>query len=308
MSWLHYAKVLYLPETLDSRLAASSKGPLKSSEDATSIAATKLPAQQVLAKQDRASGSEVQPSRWRTPEYYFYMFIFLVMVPLMVNAIYQISKADSPHYSNFSHLLSDGWIFGRKVDNSDAQYANFRENIPYIAVVLVLHPLLRRLYEAVQTSSNASVDERSVTSAADARLERRISFDIGFAVIFTIALHGVSAIKVFLILYTNYQIATKLPRSYVIPATWVFNVGILFANELCHGYPLAGVAALLLPPQTSAAGQAGDGHNWGAWIDGYGGLIPRWEILFNFVVLRSISFNCDYVWSSKLEGSSALEV
>lgn len=120
------------------------------------------------------------------------------------------------------------------------------------------------------------------------------------------ALHGISAAKVFLILYVNFQLATGLPRQYVPAATWVFNIAILFANELCHGYPLADFAAMLLPPQTSAAGEKPG--NWGTWLDSYGGLIPRWEILFNVCVLRLISFNFDYYWSLDRRAISPVEV
>jgi len=50
------------------------------------------------------------------------------------------------------------------------------------------------------------------------------------------------------------------------------------------------------------------GRNWGQVLDSYGGLIPRWEILFNITVLRLISFNLDYYWSFNFGSSSPLEV
>lgn len=140
----------------------------------------------------------------------------------------------------------------------------------------------------------------------ESRKDTRIRFDLGFAIVFSLALHGISAAKVFLILYVNYLVATALPRPYIPAATWIFNIGILFANELCHGYPLAGVASMLLPPQTSAAGEPSP--NWGSWLDSYGGLIPRWEILFNICVLRLISFNFDYYWSLDRGAISPVEV
>lgn len=90
-------------------------------------------------------------------------------------------------------------------------------------------------------------------------------------------------------------------------ATWIFNIGILFANELCRGYPYARIAAMLLPPQTSQAGSSFD-SNWGTRLDNYGGLIPRWEVLFNITVLRLISFNFDYLWSLEHRAVSPIEV
>jgi len=86
-------------------------------------------------------------SRWKTPEYYFYYACFLTIPFFMFKSVYDISQPEHPGYSKFEGLLEDGWIPGRKVDNSDAQYSGFRDNVPYMAVVLILHPLLRRLYE-----------------------------------------------------------------------------------------------------------------------------------------------------------------
>ena len=138
-------------------------------------------------------------------------------------------------------------------------------------------------------------------------MNRRITYDLLFAAIFSIALHGVSALKVLLILWVNYQIATRLSKSYVGSATWAFNIAILFANELCHGYQFADVFSLILPTQTTLAGQQ-TGEGWGEWLDSHGGLIPRWEILFNITVLRLIAFNFDYLWSLDRRASSPIEV
>lgn len=189
-----------------------------------------------------------------------------------------------------------------------------------MALVLILHPILRRLYDSfwlsnayTQAPSSSSSDSSltqglSPTAAADARLDQRVSFDLGFAVIFIVALHGVSAAKVFLILYANYKLVTSLPRAYIPAATWSFNIGVLFANELCHGYPFASIAGLLLPSQTTASGKVDLQANWGTWIDSYGGLVSRWEILFNITALRLISFDLDYYWSLGSGGSSPVEV
>jgi len=108
-------------------------------------------------------------------------------------------------------------------------------------------------------------------------------------------------------LWLNYQIATALPKQYVAVATWTFNIGLLFANELSGGFRIANIVALLLPPQTSAAGSV-PGPGVGEWIDSYGGLVPRWEVLFNITVLRLIAFNMDYLWSLDRRASSPIEV
>lgn len=217
--------------------------------------------------------------------------------------------ASHPTYKNYEDLLEPGWILGRKVDNSDSQYSSFRDNIPYLAVLLVLHPLLRRIYNlfnplpqtAPTSGTTTYIANPSAQSAvANARLKQRINYDLSFAAIFLCALHGFSALKVFTILSANFLIATKLPRGYVVPLTWGFNITVLFANELCHGYPYTDIALVTLP------WTVWDPHsNWGTFFDEHSGLMPRWEILFNITVLRLISFNMDYYWSLNQDGTSS---
>lgn len=141
----------------------------------------------------------------------------------------------------------------------------------------------------------------TASAAADARLSQRVSFDLLFAAIFLAALHGFSAFKILAILYVNYSIAMKSPKAYIPAATWIFNVGTLFANEFSKGYSYGRLIDTVSLSSKSAS-------NFGHTLDGYGGLIPRWEVLFNFTILRLISFNLDYYWSLNSRASSPLEV
>lgn len=186
-----------------------------------------------------------------------------------------------------------------------------------MGLLVIVHPLLRRAYDllfpareanppASQSGKSKRDDAFQSAPAADARLERRISFDYYFALVFLTALHGVSALKVLSILTINYNIATKLPRDRVPLVTWVFVIGILFANELLRGYQFADIAALFSWGSTS--GEDALIVSWGKWLDGFGGLIPRWEILFKITVLRLISFNLDYYWSLDYPTGSSIEV
>lgn len=177
---------------------------------------------------------------------------------------------------------------------SDAQYHAFRQNLPYMAALLVLHPLLRRVWGAVRRPGPGA-------ASGPARLELRASFDAAFAGLFLLVLHGVSAAKVLAILAANYHVATRLPRRHVPVATWLFNVSTLFANELCEGYRLEALAQRLAPAASAPV-------RWAAWVDGFGGLVPRWEVLFNITILRLISFNMDYYWSLDRCGANSAEV
>lgn len=183
-----------------------------------------------------------------------------------------------------------------------------------MAIVLILHPLLRKMYNKVFSievlrpaqaqktgEANGSIYSRSTLDAVDAESEQRLTFDFYFALLFIFALHGVSALKIVGILYTNFCIATKLPKERVPVATWVFNIAILFANELCHGYTFKSMAETFLfhSPQAISTGEQ---------IDRFGGIIPRWEILYKITILRQISFNFDYLWSLDQRTSSPIEV
>ena len=147
-----------------------------------------------------------------------------------------------------------------------------------------------------------------MVGAGEVQLEQRMRFDFWFGLVFITALHGVSALKVLSILYINYRIGKDVPHSYVPAATWTFNLFILFANELCGGYPLERIVTLFAP----GSGQYGESTSmlvqWAQHVDNLGGLMPRWEVLFKVTVLRLISFNMDNYWSVDYPAASPIEV
>ncbi|KAL2870767.1 putative glycerol:H+ symporter (Gup1) [Aspergillus lucknowensis] len=295
LSFLSWLRRLYSLDTLDTRFTVPATTPVKVAAEDTRSGSAK-------DARSNAVANSASPSKWGTLEFFVYYIVFLVAVPLMFKTVADVSQESHPTFSTYSHLLSPGWIPGRKVDNSDAQYSSFRDNIPYLLVLLVAHPLLRRVHEHYARSNNAT----SAAAAGDNRLARRIQFDFYFALVFITALHGISAIKVLAILYLNYKIAKALPWKYVPAVTWVFNIGTLFANELCGGYPLARIIGLWMPA-ADVAGQESTLVQWAQVVDSFGGLMPRWEILFNITTLRLISFNMDYYWSLDYPAASPIE-
>ncbi|TEA22455.1 Glycerol uptake protein 1 [Colletotrichum sidae] len=295
---LSFLRSIYDLDNLDTRFTNSSSVPYK-----TVVEARIDPAQS--KESSKKAQIRSQPSKWNTPEYWFYSVFIAGVIPYMMWVAYNVSRPTDYRYAHYEHLLADGWIPGRKIDVSDAQYHTFRQNLPYMAALLTFHPLLRKLWNAVFP---APTDKRSVTEQGDARLEQRASFDYRFALVFLVALHGFSALKVLAILRINYQLATSLPRKYIPAATWIFNVSMLFANELCQGYRFAAIARYITPPvHTSVIDEDPFLVEWGVWLDRHGGLMGRWEILFNITVLRLISFNLDYYFSLDRRGDSALE-
>ncbi|MCJ1461572.1 glycerol transporter [Pseudocyphellaria aurata] len=304
MSALNLVGRLYAVDTLDTRFITS-----------------KTPSSNAKPHRIEKGVSEPTKSRWMTLEFYVYYLVILVAIPLMFKAAYDVSNPSHSNYSQFEHLLSPGWIAGRKVDNSDEQYSTFRNHVPYMFLLLIFHPLLRGVFELLHPIANDPLgafsknhSEKDMSAGtqyveADARLNRRVTYDVYFAALFLVALHGFSAFKILLILYVNYTLVTRLPIAYVPTMTWIFNIGILFANELSNGYPLGKLADILRPLSTldGVTSEKAHSENWGSVLDNYGGLIPRWEIQFNITVLRLISFNLDYYWSSSRAGGSPLE-
>lgn len=208
------------------------------------------------AKKREAVVAKAGPSRWLSPEFFAYYVIHLVALPVMFKGAYDASNPPNPNYELIKKDLSPGWMFGRQVDNTDHQYSGFRDNLPYLAIVIVAQQALKKLFQQV---------------SSDSRL-----FDVGFAFLFLLVAHGVSTFKILAIIAANFAIGQRLrdPRMGTI-ATWVFGIAILFANEKAEGYPFA----KFCPPL--------------AFLDSYAGLMPRWDVTFNFSMLRMVSFNVD---------------
>ncbi|KAL2130272.1 hypothetical protein VTI74DRAFT_6689 [Chaetomium olivicolor] len=283
---LSFFASVYDLDTLDTRFTTPSSVPYRASLE--------------KRQEDKVADKGAEPPKWNTPEFYLYYLVFLVVVPYMFWIAYDVSRPTDPRYHKFERLLQDGWIPGRKIDVSDAQYHTFRVNLPYMALLLLFHPLLRRLWNALYPIPQEAQGTRANTpEAAEARLRQRTSFDYAFALLYLVILHGFSALKILVILAVNYQLATRLPRSKIPVATWLFNICTLFANELCDGYKFRDIALLMTENPTLI--------NAGRWLDSHGGLMGRWEILFNITVLRLVSFNLDYYWSLDRRASSPLE-
>ncbi|KAG0367384.1 glycerol transporter [Gamsiella multidivaricata] len=108
----------------------------------------------------------------------------------------------------------------------------------------------------------------------------RTYFFLSFSLIYLYFMYGNSIIKIGAIVTTNYVIA-KIGRGarWMPVATWGFNLAVLFLNEGYGGYNFA------------------DLHDSLAWLDENKGMNRRWDVNFNFTMLRLVSFNLDYFWS-----------
>ena len=98
MSLLQYAQRLYSLDTLDPRFTSSSKAPPKASSNSqldpakTSTKEAETDARLQSSGKSAALQDVASPPLWRTPEFYIYYVVFLICVPLMFKAVYDVSK------------------------------------------------------------------------------------------------------------------------------------------------------------------------------------------------------------------------
>lgn len=198
---------------------------------------------------------------WRTPEFFFYYLMFIIVVPWMIFTAMSASNEYNPNYERFEGLLTEGWLFDREVDNSDPQYRFFRDNLLLLAFVAGAHITIKRLvlhYTQIP----------------------KLKFDFLFGIVYVIVFHGINSVRLLghiLIMYCISHILRK-KQNIAIVSLWVYGIGSLFINHNFRKYPFANILSILSPLD-----------------NGYKGIIERWDVFYNFTLLRILSYNFDYV-------------
>lgn len=136
------------------------------------------------------------------------------------------------------------------------QYSTIRNNLPMLAALIVLHFGLQKFMRLINISW--------------------AQFNLVFSFVFLFVLYGINTFKILGLILINYYISKNTKGRTAIIVSWVYGVSLLFLNELFEGYPFRKV----FPPL--------------AFLDQYGGMMPRWDVNFNFSMIRMISFNMDY--------------
>ncbi|KAJ7266595.1 MBOAT, membrane-bound O-acyltransferase family-domain-containing protein [Mycena rebaudengoi] len=226
----------------------------------------------IPARSRLASQEPERPSRWRTVEFRIYaVFVFLIVLSMAWVPI-RLSFPTHPNYPLFRNRLSRGWIFGRPVDNSDAQYRGFRSNF----VPLILAAAAYLVAKHVRTRIHGPTAPRDNTYL--------IRFNLGASVAMLIALHGTSVLKILPILTAELS-HLKGPLF-----SWIFNGAVLVMNDRYGGYRFGRIIPSL------------------AYLDSFDGIYPRWHISFNITMLRLLSFSMDYYWAVKRSTYNADEI
>ncbi|RKP12464.1 MBOAT, membrane-bound O-acyltransferase family-domain-containing protein, partial [Piptocephalis cylindrospora] len=187
------------------------------------------------------------------------------------------SSDKQPNYALYAHHLSQGWIFGRMVDDSDPQYGGFRDNLPLLIPVVIGHSIISRILAYLLRDRPLEI-----------RQNARIYYAIISSLIFMVIAFGSGLLKMLMILGVNYAISAQFRGHRANPViSWIWTLGILLINEWYPWY-FADIASFLAP------------------LDAHTGLLGRWEVHFNFSMLRMISYNLDYFWAIR-QGYEALE-
>lgn len=214
---------------------------------------------------DMAESTEV--SRWRTPEMRLHLAVVAVALSAMLWTGIRMSLPSTPHFASYERFLSKGWL-GPWLDNSDAQFRGFRNNVPYLLAAMSVHLLTPRLLLLGRRSNNHPVGSAFAI------------YNLAFSLVFLTVLHGSSILKILIQVSLNYLIAKQFASSKWNPIlTWTLALASLWWNERGGAQPFGS----LLPPL--------------AFLDNFRGLLPRWFVTFNLTNLRMISYNLDYYWS-----------
>ncbi|KAL6494442.1 hypothetical protein OROGR_031242 [Orobanche gracilis] len=193
-------------------------------------------------------------SSWKQKELIFLVLYAVVFYAIVIRRSLQLSR---DHYPKL-YGLRPGWI-----DASDAQWRNFRGNLPILTMVFVIFTMIAHV---IKTSFSLKAKGTSVVW---------ILISLGYL----FYLHGACIMFIIIIASANFCLVKIFGRTkYFSLVLWIFNLTFLVCNRIYEGYEFASF-----------------GQRW-AYLDKFRGTF-RWHICFNFVVLRMISFGCDYHWT-----------
>eukprot|EP01105_Mastigella_eilhardi_P013655 TRINITY_DN3109_c0_g1_i2.p1 TRINITY_DN3109_c0_g1~~TRINITY_DN3109_c0_g1_i2.p1 ORF type:complete len:489 (+),score=105.54 TRINITY_DN3109_c0_g1_i2:28-1467(+) len=204
-------------------------------------------------------------ARWASAEFCVYYAVLVAWNIVAFTWGYRQSEALTQQRPP-PRWLRDGWLFGRFKDSSDLQW---RMVCSYMPLLLLGFPAWAGLCWVWR---NVVLGGSNSPKAQTARTLVYVASGLGFI----FYLHGVHAAWPVVIAVLNYALARILGGTCVCaPAVWTFNVAMLVTCDLYHGFhnPLA--EALL--------------HS----VSKYEGML-RWEVSFNLIMLRLISFGMDY--------------
>lgn len=105
-SWI---RRLYSLDTLDTRFTVSASTPLKAASDARPASAKDARANAI------AHGAS--PSKWNTPEFFGYYFVFITVVPMMFKTVVDVSKGRPDEHHRNPNPINPANVRSRELSN-----------------------------------------------------------------------------------------------------------------------------------------------------------------------------------------------
>jgi hypothetical protein len=213
----------------------------------------------------------VAKNSWRRVELWFLIAYAVVFQCFVVYRSVRISEEYSKGpKAGWLNGLRQGWIMNQLMDLSDSQWRTFRAGLPALTGVMAIFTILAGgLKAGLHLSGRAMAWFWLIVSLS-----------------YITYLHGACVVFILAIAISNFAITKAFGGTRALPILiWTFNIGFLVANRVYEGYRFSSFGEQL------------------AHLDQYRGVM-RWQISFNFVILRMLSFSLDYHWARILRPST----
>ncbi|CAM6047301.1 unnamed protein product [Sphagnum compactum] len=213
----------------------------------------------------------VAKNSWRRMELWFLIAYAVVFQCYVVYRSVRISEEYSKGpKAGWLNGLRQGWIMNQLMDLSDSQWRTFRAGLPALTGVMAIFTILAGgLKAGLHLSGRAMAWFWLIVSLS-----------------YIAYLHGACVVFILAIAISNFAITKAFGGTRALPILiWTFNIGFLVANRVYEGYRFSSFGEQL------------------AHLDQYRGVM-RWQISFNFVILRMLSFSLDYHWARILRPST----
>lgn len=206
-------------------------------------------------------GNLIAWKRWELPLLVLYAAVFYAVI---IRRSLQLSR----DYALNLYGLRPGWIAHRLNDLSDAQWRNFRGNLPILTIVFGIFAFVAK--------------STRVLFRLKARGMSNVWLLISLA--YLLYLHGACTVFVLSIASLNFLLVKIFVKTkYFSLMLWTFSIFFLICNRVYEGYSFSMF-----------------GQHW-IFLDNFRGVF-RWQICFNFVILRMVSFGFDYYWACQGSG------
>jgi len=185
-----------------------------------------------------------------------------------------VLRQEPAHVSGLHRSWMSSFLGGRLQDRKDAQWHSFRDSLPLLAGVMLVWLSLAHV---LRIASGAYPREL--------RAKTRAVFLFGMGLIVVGVLHEFDAVKVLALIAMNYVLCHVFvgynDPKVAAAILWGFNLLVLYLNETYKGYSFVNIFGESTTTRM---------------LDSRRGMMP-WHHSFNFVTLRMISYDMDFLWS-----------